>query len=69
MSPVPGIAMLVEKTIHGDPDAFAELLRQPSLRIDQYRDALPGLMLTADAVRRVLTAFQHQEASPSLVQQ
>jgi hypothetical protein len=54
--------------VDGDLDAFEELVQRPPDRIEAQANSLPGLMVTKEAVARILEAMQ-QGASQSVVQQ
>jgi hypothetical protein len=59
---------LVRRTVEGDLRAFASLLTLDPLTLDESREALPGLLLAPEAVKRVLLALQQNEVEESLVQ-
>ena len=57
------------RAVGGDLDAFALLSQQPHAAIQECRTALADLVVTAEAVRKVLDAFQRGAAPPEFVQQ
>jgi len=58
----------VVATVHGDYHAFSRLLQQPQEVIEGQAGNLPELVLTTQAVHKVLCALQRQEISPQLAQ-
>ncbi|MDP9373837.1 MAG: hypothetical protein M3Q65_15565 [Chloroflexota bacterium] len=54
--------------VNGDMAAFLFLREQPHAAIRRCRDALPELVLPAQAVRRMLTALQAGRIGPEMAQ-
>ena len=58
----------LSKAVNGDLAAFASLLTEPQHAIQEVSSELPPLVLTAEAVRKVLVALQRHDAPPELAQ-
>jgi len=61
-------ARWVERSVQGDLHAFARLVKKPVAVLRDADRRLPRHVLTATAVRHVLSALEHGTASPDLVQ-
>jgi len=58
----------IEKVVHGDLAAFAELAQEPAALLDQSGEGVRTYMVSARAVGDVLSALQRGTGAPELVQ-
>ncbi|SRR6266571_6418972 len=58
----------LNKAVNGDFAAFSLLLNQPHRAIEQCRQTLPNLILTADGLRQVLLALLEHRIDEGSVQ-